>query len=791
MFLQQPSSVVLGEAITPAPVVEIQDANGVPLQERSDAITVRLDDGSALEGTTQRNAMNGQASFDDLRPVVRGQGHVLVAEAAGLDPVSSVSFDVTGAATQLVVDSAPTLGTAGQPLPTFTVELRDDQGVRVHVAASVTLSMVRNANGAVLSGDVVRLAQGGVATFDNVVISAGGLGYRLRVSSPPLPAVDLPGVDVVGGFFPAIGEILGSVISVDTDPDVPDRLLMLTRVPGGIFQTDDRGTTWSSIANGGAEDVPLIGLARAPDDPDLLYAASADVIYRSRDRGATWSATTAAIPSPAVPMTSLLAGPGGILWVGTVSGMYASTDGGDSVSPKNVGLPANVDVLALTRADNTLIAGTNLGVYVSTDNADTWTSTLGPDVVTNPGTRAVVLAVKPDPLDAATLFAINSSDLFRYSGGTWSHVDGVSNNGLRDLAVTSGLLLVVTSGGIYVADRAQPLTFQLVRSEVRGRVVVDPHGNGELYGTGDFRPTLFSGSVAWTQLSSANLTGQVNSIAFNPAQPDLVLVGMDSAAVLRTTDRGLTWASSSGLPSPSDTHALLLAPDNRWLSGTQTRLYTSQNDGQTWSQVLSLTAEHVTVFASHPSEPATIWAGTSSTTSALWVTANAGQDWTQLGANNFSIQDLVIVQHGPTTALALTNDDTDVVRYTNDAGANWESRATGITAAECFKLARDTSATGAIYAACSDGVYVTTDNGAAWLPTALTGVEAVSLAVGSGRVWVGTGNGLLVSDDDGATFQEVDAPRATISAIGLHPQDPTVVYVASQAGIYMTLSGGL
>ena len=98
-------------------------------------------------------------------------------------------------------------------------------------------------------------------------------------------------------------------------------------------------------------------------------------IFRSTDRGGSWSpatmapVTTGSQPSSSGPVTAPR------LYAATYSGVYRSTDSGASwAACANTGL-TNLNVLSLAMSPaGTLYPGTENGVFTSTDNCASWTA---------------------------------------------------------------------------------------------------------------------------------------------------------------------------------------------------------------------------------------------------------------------------------------------------------------------------------------------------------------------------------------------------------------------------------
>jgi photosystem II stability/assembly factor-like uncharacterized protein len=174
--------------------------------------------------------------------------------------------------------------------------------------------------------------------------------------------------NVTDGFFGSAS--IGALAVAPSDPNVVyagtgETCLRNNISPGdGVYRSDDAGRTWR---HAGLPEAGQIGKIRVhPRDPDLVYVAvlghafgpsSERGVYRSRDGGRSWQRVLFATSSagaidlsldptnPRVlyaatwevvrkPWTLVSGGPG--------SGIYKTTDGGDTWTRLQAGLPAGV-----------------------------------------------------------------------------------------------------------------------------------------------------------------------------------------------------------------------------------------------------------------------------------------------------------------------------------------------------------------------------------------------------------------------------------------------------------------
>lgn len=205
VFLVQPTTTAAGANITPAVQVEIQNTFGARVTTSSASVTLSLaanPGAGTLSGTTTVNAVNGVATFGNLRINQPAAGYTLAAASSGLSGATSSAFNiVAGPPASLRFVVQPSDAAAGQAIaPPIQVELLDAQGNRATGATSqVTLSLGNNPGGATLAGETTVNAVAGVATFGGLSLNQTGSGYTLAAASAGLPGATSNGFAVTAG----------------------------------------------------------------------------------------------------------------------------------------------------------------------------------------------------------------------------------------------------------------------------------------------------------------------------------------------------------------------------------------------------------------------------------------------------------------------------------------------------------------------------------------------------------------------------------------------------------------
>ncbi len=216
-FLAQPHTTPAGSTIAPAVQVIATDSLGNTATSFAGSVTITLSanfGGAVLSGTKTVTAVNGVATFSDLKVDKAGTGYMLAATASGLAGALSSAFAVTPPATNLAFIAQPATTLAGAVIaPPVQVAARDSTGTTSGYSGPVTIAFGSNLSGALLGGTLTVNAVNGVATFANLTVSKAGTGYTLSATSTGLVSATSAAFDVTA---PTATKLVFSVQPVAT-----------------------------------------------------------------------------------------------------------------------------------------------------------------------------------------------------------------------------------------------------------------------------------------------------------------------------------------------------------------------------------------------------------------------------------------------------------------------------------------------------------------------------------------------------------------------------------------------
>jgi photosystem II stability/assembly factor-like uncharacterized protein len=136
-----------------------------------------------------------------------------------------------------------------------------------------------------------------------------------------------------------------TALAVATSP----REIMHAVVDGALMASEDGGETWRRRADG-LGDAPIDTVVSDPSISSRVWAAAADRIHVSDDRGLTWRVVGQPLPEPGTNVRGIAADPATrTLVVTTHRGMYRSEDGGASWALKEDNLPVHLEAGPLAR----------------------------------------------------------------------------------------------------------------------------------------------------------------------------------------------------------------------------------------------------------------------------------------------------------------------------------------------------------------------------------------------------------------------------------------------------------
>lgn len=213
----------------------------------------------------------------------------------------------------------------------------------------------------------------------NVVFRSRDEGASWEVISPDLTRDDKTKQESSGGPITkdnTSAEFYCTIFALAESPVVPG-VLWAGSDDGLIHVSRDGGEHWTNVTPAILPEWALIAVIEpSRTDAATAYVAAtlyksdglAPLLYRTRDYGATWEAIVAGIPDDE-PTRVVREDPvrPGLLWAGTLRGVYVSFDAGSHWTPLTLNLPV-VPIWDIAFRDDAVVLGTHgRGFYVLDD----------------------------------------------------------------------------------------------------------------------------------------------------------------------------------------------------------------------------------------------------------------------------------------------------------------------------------------------------------------------------------------------------------------------------------------
>ena len=300
--------------------------------------------------------------------------------------------------------------------------------------------------------------------------------------------------------------------------------IQTNRAGNAIFKTTNAAGNWN-VSDVGLPSSIVSHVTFDPFNSSTLYAAADNGVFRSTDSGATWTVFGNVPPAPANRVVIDPTNPA-IVYVAANGGMFKTVNGGGSFSPINNGLNSNlIRTVAIDPTNpNRLYNSDFIGfVNKTVDGGNNWTSTSIPSVST-------IFVFGVEPVSGA-VYAGTNRGVFKSSdnGTTWLNV----NNGVPLTSVTgitfdsSNNVYLATGAGIFKTTSAGAVWTNISSSGGFGgvsQVAVNPTNDLVIYAaatTGLFKSV--DGGSSWVAAGNGYPGTVVNSLAIDPTNPSICI----------------------------------------------------------------------------------------------------------------------------------------------------------------------------------------------------------------------------------------------------------------------------
>jgi len=569
---------------------------------------------------------------------------------------------------------------------------------------------------------------------------------------------------------------------------------VMTSHGDGMYRSTDAGRAWTHL---GLRDTRAISRIHVhPGDPDRVYVAAQGApygpseergIYRSTDGGVTWAKLLYVNATAGASDLSMDPGNPRILYAafwdhlrrpwevrsgGPGSGIWKSTDGGDTWVKLEQGFPSPIGKTSVSVAANSdrvyalVEADPQGGLYRSEDGGASWKLINESWDIRH---RAwYYIEVYADPRNADVVWVLGAPAMKSVDGGRTFHTVAVPHGDNHDLWINptdSDYLINANDGGANVSlnggaswstQENQP-TAQFYRVNVDNRFPYYVYG-GQQDNTSVGIASAAPGGIGWKDWYP--VAGCESAyIAFDPDAPGVNYGGCYMGQIEAWDSRTGTGRNVMAYPQlPAAMAAremtyrfnwnapiLVSRHDPRVLYHAGNVLLASRDGGHSWTEISpDLTRDDdakqgygggpitnegaggeiyntIMYVAESPRDPQVLWVG--SDDGLVHVTRDGGATWIDVTPRNLAegmVNAIDASPHDPAAAyVAYTrykfNDFTPHVYKTADYGRTWRRVVEGIAPEAHVRVVReDPKRRGLLYAGTELGAYVSWDDGAHW-----------------------------------------------------------------------------
>ncbi|MCD6347454.1 MAG: T9SS type A sorting domain-containing protein [Bacteroidales bacterium] len=535
----------------------------------------------------------------------------------------------------------------------------------------------------------------------------------------------------------------------------------------GVFKSTNGGSVWTPM---GLENAGGIGRVEVdPTNADRVFVAAMGNlfsnnpergVYRTTNGGQTWenvlyiSDSTGAIDlcinhsNPNIiyaGMWERVRGPYHRTYGGPSTGLYRSTDGGDTWTQLTNGLPtgsmgriglgisrSQPDILYASYAKT---SGSFEDVYKTTDGGDTWTdlnSGISASAYSWWFSKVQVHPNLPDVVWVEDFRMMKSVD----GGLSWANVDGlhVDQHALYSHPMESNFVVIGNDGGVYLSEngtQTNSFVVKLPMTQFYTCEVDFQHPTHRFGGTQDngTQGTVTGQNNDWSSIYG----GDGFVVRIDPTDNRYVYASSQRGGFGRSTDGGNGFRGAR--PANGDrynwkTPYILDPNDPKILYLGSHRVYKSTNRANSWTRISndltngdagSWNYATLTALAVSKLNGDILFAG--SDDGNVWVNTDGGatKNWTKI-SDNLPVRWVTTLATDPFDANTAYVGFSGI-RYhdfephlfrTTDLGATWEDISANLPDVPVNNVTIDPDNQGTFYVATDNGVFVTYDAGINW-----------------------------------------------------------------------------
>lgn len=521
-----------------------------------------------------------------------------------------------------------------------------------------------------------------------------------------------------GKSWQALSDMHGKSIRALTIAE-SDHKVLVAGALDGVYRSTNGGDSWTRISPANHNDIKNIeSIAVDPRNPNVVYAGTWHLAWKTDDGGATWHRINKGMIDDSDVFSIIVDSSNpSVVFASACSGIYKSESAGE-LFRKIQGIPFSARRTRVLKQDpgnpNTVYAGTTEGLWKTTDLGQTWKRVSNPEVVVND--------VLVDPRNSKrVLLATDRSGVMASDDGAQSFV--ASNHGYTHRYVSSIL-----------ADKNDPhmIFAGIVNDKEQGGVFASRDGGQHWMqkSAGLAGRDVFTLQPAGTGALIAGTNRGIFMLDRNATDWKPINTVVNEKTTTRTVIKG---KKKTSVPSKTTVRSVLAARVNdieitpkRWVAATSDGLFTSSNNGQSWSGGPILgNKEFVAAQASGDLMVA-------ATRTNVLISNDGGTNWKQGHLRSFvtSLRNVTIT---PDKQILVASREGAF--RSSDAGESWEHIVNGLPDKNISSVTYDENGKRLLATSTATGVvFESRDSGRSWHRGPDSGYPLRTVSVVHGRL---------------------------------------------------------
>jgi photosystem II stability/assembly factor-like uncharacterized protein len=339
----------------------------------------------------------------------------------------------------------------------------------------------------------------------------------------------------------------------------------------GVFRSNDGGISWQKISSAALDIKNIESIAVDPTNPNVIYAGTWHLAWKTSDGGSNWEHINKGMIDDSDVFSIIVdeSNPA-VVFASACSGIYKSQSAGEQFS-KIQGIPFSARRTRVLKQDPSnpavVYAGTTEGLWKTMDSGKTWKQMTNPEVVVNDvlidprNSQRVLLATDR----AGVLASDNGAVSFEASNHGYTHryVTSILADQNDPKSIYVGVVNDREHGGVFVShDGGQHWMQKSAGLDGRDVFTLKQAADGEMVaGTNRGMFVLTHNASDWTP---------INTVLEETETTRLVKGHKVSA---KSSTKSVLTAKVGDIEILTD----------RWLAATSAGLFTSSNDGKSWT----------------------------------------------------------------------------------------------------------------------------------------------------------------------------------------------------------------